>query len=220
MRKEINLFFQKVYLWMFIGLLVSGFAAFLVVYSPILQMILFSSFWVIFILFVVEIGIVIAISRISNKLSPKNARGLFFIFSFLNGLTLSSIFLIYTSASIVIAFVIASIMFLAMALYGLTTKKDLSKLGPILFGALIGLLVLMIIYIFVGGEIFNLIIGIVGILIFMGLTMYDNKMLKKVAVGVRDKRTLDRFAVSGALSLYLDLINLFLLLLRVLGRRR
>ncbi len=220
MQEKENVFFKKVYFWMFIGLFLSSLSAYFVVTSPALQNLIFGNSFMIFVLFIIEIIMVVAISAATKKLSADSAMFLFFIYSFVNGLTLSSVVLIYTTASIVSAFVMASIMFLAMAVYGLVSKKNMSGFGPVLFGALIGLVVMMIINIFIKSETFNLVIGLIGIVLFMGMTMYDNNMLRKLVKNINGENELNRFAVVGALRLYLDLINLFLSVLRVFGRRR
>lgn len=215
-----NDFFKKVYFWMFVGLVLSTLSAYFVISSVELQKLIFGNPFMIFVLFIIEIVMVVVISAATKKVSSETAMFLFFIYSFVNGLTLSSVVLLYTAMSIVSAFVMASVMFLAMAVYGIVSKKDMSSFGPILFGALIGLIVMMFVNIFVQSGTFNLIIGLIGIVLFSVMTMYDNNMLKKTSENVRNKEQLNRFAVIGALKLYLDLINLFLSMLRIFGERR
>ena len=217
--KAINELFKRVYSGMFIGLLISGIAAYITLATPLYIYILGNMF-IFFGIIILELILVFAISGIVKKLSPGTAKAVFFFYSFLNGLTLSIIFLAYTAASIVFVFFIAAAMFGIMALYGFFTDRDLSKLGPILFMALIGLIIAIVVNIFLKSSQFDFIISILGVIIFSGLIMYDNQKLKKIATQIRNKKELSRYAVIATLGLYLDFINLFLFLLRLLGKRR
>ncbi len=220
MSQVINNFFQKVYGLMFLGLLLSGLSAMFVVLSPMLQSVILDNMFVFFGLIIVELGLVFGLSFAIKKISAETATMLFFLYSFINGLTLSVIFLAYTTGSIVLSFFTAAVLFLSMAIYGFLLKKDISGIGGILFGALIALIVLMIVNIFLRSSAFDFFISILGIVIFSVLTIYDNNVLKKYAREIRNKQTLSRIAVIGALKLYLDFINMFLFILRLLGRRR
>ncbi len=219
MEKVQNIFMRKVYLLMSLGLLISALFSFLVISSESLQSLIFSGPTLI-ILFVIEIALVVMISGMLKRITAKTAKAMFLIYSALNGLTISGIFFVYEIYSIFFVFLIAASMFFAMALYGLRTKKDLSSWGRILFGALIGLVIALIINMFWQNAMFDLLTAIIGVILFSGLTAYDNQMLLKISKSVGDKESLKRWAVIGALKLYLDFINLFLSLLRLMGSRR
>ncbi|RLG12615.1 BAX inhibitor (BI)-1/YccA family protein [Candidatus Pacearchaeota archaeon] len=218
-QKQVSEVFRKVYYWMFLGLLLSGIAAYLALSTP-LKLIIFGNMWIFFGLIILELIFVVAISGIIKKLPAKTAKTLFFFYSFLNGLTLSLIFLVYTSSSIVLVFFITASMFGIMALYGFFTKYDLSKLGPVFFMALIGLIISLVVNMFFKSSQFDFIISILGVIIFSALIMYDNQKIKKIALSVRNKTQLERYAVIATLGLYLDFINLFLFLLRLFGERK
>jgi FtsH-binding integral membrane protein len=220
MNQAVNKFFQRVYGMMFLGLLLSGLSAFFVVKSEMLQSIILGNTFVFFGLIILELALVIILSFSLMKMSPDVAAMMFLIYSFVNGLTLSSIFFVYTTGSIVLSFFIAAVLFLSMAIYGFVLKKDISGWGGVLFGALISLIVLMIINLFIRSSAFDFFISVFAIILFSGLTIYDNNVLKKFAREIRDKTTLARVSVLGALRLYLDFINLFLAILRIMGRRR
>lgn len=167
------------------------------------------------------LAFVLVMSFAFNRLSSLILLVLFIAYSVLMGMSLSFIFLIYTSASIVNTFAVTSVTFGIMALVGYTTKTDLTKFGSILFMGLIGIIVAMMINWFVGSETMELIISILGVLIFTGLTAYDVQKLKRIGAGVEyGSETTNKLAILGALNLYLDFINLFLFLLRFLGDRR
>jgi len=221
MQKEtINSFFQKVYLWMFLGLLVSAIAAYSILLFPALftYIILTPLFWV---LIVAELGIVVVLSMLLKKISATTAKILFILYSFITGLTLSVVLLAYTASSIFMVFALVSGMFLLLSLYGYFTKRDLSALGPILFIGLIGIIIAAVINLFLQSYGFSLIIAVLGIVIFTGLIIYDTQVMKKFfALESKGKESLSKLAIFGALKLYLDFINLFLMLLRLLGKRR
>jgi len=221
MQKEtINSFFQKVYLWMFLGLLVSAIAAYSILLFPALftYIILTPLFWVLIIL---ELGIVVVLSMLLKKISATTAKILFILYSFITGLTLSVVLLAYTASSIFMVFALVSGMFLLLSLYGYFTKRDLSALGPILFIGLIGIIIAAVINLFLQSYGFSLIIAVLGIVIFTGLIIYDTQVMKKFfALESKGKESLSKLAIFGALKLYLDFINLFLMLLRLLGKRR
>jgi len=211
---------SRVYAWMTAGLLVTGAIAFFVANTG-LAAILTSSPIIYFGLFIVELIIVfVLISRI-EKMSAGMATGMFMGYSLLNGLTLSLIFLAYTTASIASTFMITGVTFGVMSLYGYTTKQDLSKIGNILFMALIGFIIASVVNIFLRSEALYWIVTYAGILIFVGLTAWDTQRIKRMSMNIaaNDEVNIQRLAILGALMLYLDFINLFLLLLRVLGNR-
>jgi hypothetical protein len=220
MEKEFNLFLQKVYFWMFFGLVVSAVAAFIVASSETLINLIFANSWIFITLIIIELGFVFVLSLFIKKISPTTARILFIIYAILNGLTLSVILLVYTLGSIFFAFIISAIMFLLLALFGLFTKRDLSSLGTIMFVGLIAIIIALIVNIFLKNSVLDLVITILAIIIFSGLIMYDHQKLKKMSSQIRNKQILSKFAIIGALSLYLDFINLFLNILRLIGRSR
>ncbi|NBU63472.1 MAG: Bax inhibitor-1/YccA family protein [Chloroflexia bacterium] len=210
---------QQVYLWMTAGLLVTGAVSSMLFNSPSLLGVLLNPI-VFIILFVVEIGLVLAISALINKMSPTLAMGLFILYAAVNGITLTPIFLAYTSASIATAFFTTAGMFAALTLYGSVTKRDLSGMGRFLMMALFGLCIATIVNIFLKIGVMDFVISIFGVLIFAGLTAYDTQRLNQVASQATSEDEIGRFSIMGALILYLDFINLFLYLVRLFGRRR
>lgn len=210
----------RVYAWMTAGLLATGAIAFFVANTG-LAAILISSPIIYFGLFIVELIIVFVLASRIEKMSAGMATGMFMGYSLLNGLTLSLIFLVYTTESIASTFMITGVTFGVMSLYGYTTKQDLSKIGNILFMALIGFLIASVVNIFLRSEALYWIVTYAGILIFVGLTAWDTQKIKRMSMNIasNDEVNIQRLAILGALMLYLDFINLFLLLLRVLGNR-
>lgn len=214
----ISKFFSKVYLWMFIGLLISGGVAYYTSVTPAMIRMVYSSFNLILI---IELIVVIAFSALRNKVSPLVAKILFITYSAISGLTLSSIFLVYKIESVGLVFLSAAVMFGLLALYGYITKQDLSSLGKILIFALLAIVVMSLINIFVGNESFNIFISIVSVVIFLGLTAWDMQALKAMYnYYSSDERELGKMAIYGALDLYLDFINIFLSLLNLFGKSR
>lgn len=214
----ISKFFSKVYLWMFIGLLISGGVAYYTSVTPAMIRMVYSSFSLILI---IELIVVIAFSALRNKVSPLVAKILFITYSAISGLTLSSIFLVYKIESVGLVFLSAAVMFGLLALYGYITKQDLSSLGKILIFALLAIVVMSLINIFVGNESFNIFISIVSVVIFLGLTAWDMQALKAMYnYYSSDERELGKMAIYGALDLYLDFINIFLSLLNLFGKSR
>ncbi|HEY4640205.1 MAG TPA: Bax inhibitor-1/YccA family protein [Thermoanaerobaculia bacterium] len=210
-------FFRSVYGWMFGGLMTTALMAFAVTQSVALQQLVIGTglFWL---LFVVELGLVAFLTIRITKMATATASIVFLLYSLLNGLTLSGIFFYYTQGSIVNAFVCAAGMFGGMAMYGMVTKRDLTSWGSFFRMGLIGLVLMIVINIFLHSPGLEFVIGAVGVFVFIGLTAYDNQKLKAWAHaggGVQDN-----LAIFGALVLYLDFVNLFLMLLRLFGRRR
>jgi FtsH-binding integral membrane protein len=214
---------RKVYVWMTLALVITGFTAYAVSTSPaILQAITTNKllFWG---LMIGELGLVMWISAGINRLSLTSATLLFVLYSVINGVTMSFIFLAYTRTSIASVFFITAGTFAIMAFIGYTTKTDLSSMGKILFMALIGLILATIVNIFLKSPMFNYILSWIGVAIFVGLTAYDTQKVKNAlayseATGLAvDTR---KIALMGALNLYLDFVNLFLYILRLLGSRR
>ena len=174
-----------------------------------------AMFWV---LMAVELGLVIAISAAINKLSTATATALFYLYSVVNGIVLTPIFMVYTMSSIGFTFLITSLTFGAMTIFGYVTKQDLTKFGAILFMGLIGLIICSLVNIFLQSSALEWGISIVGVLIFVGLTAWDTQKIKEMA-SMADQSQVGKVATLGALSLYLDFINLFLYLLRFFGSR-
>lgn len=211
-------FFSKVYLWMFIGLLISGAVAYYTAVTESMLKFVYGGFtWII----LLELVVVIAFSALRRKVSPNVAKLLFVIYSAISGLTLSSIFIVYQIASIGMVFISAAVMFGLLAAYGYITKNDLSSFGKILIFALLAIIVMSIINMFVGNSTFGIVISIISIVIFLGLTAWDMQALKAMYnYYSNDEQELNKIAIYGALDLYLDFINIFLQLLNLFGKRR
>ena len=213
-------FFNSVYAWMASGVALSAVVAWWVSTQPQLMAQIFRGPTLI-ILFLAEIGLVITIGWAINKISSGVATALFMLYSALNGLTLSVIFLVYTNASLVTTFAVTAGMFGAMSVYGFVTKRDLTQFGSLLFMALVGLIIASIVNLFWANSILYWIITYAGVLIFTALTAYDTQKLKLIAAQTADNPAMAaRMAIVGALELYLDFINLFIMLLRIMGDRR
>ena len=217
--QTLSLVMKQVYMKMFLALLVTGFVSMWAASSDLFISIIFEKPSILWVLCGVEILLVIAISSAINRISSAMATALFFIFAIVNGLSLAPIFLIYTGESIASTFFITAATFGAMSLYGYFTKADLSKIGSILVMALIGLIICSLVNIFMQSESFYWIISGAGVLIFVGLTAWDTQKIKQMAIAMPDA-TNGKLATIGALSLYLDFINLFIYLLRFMGNRR
>lgn len=211
---------RKVYTWMALALAITGITAYGVASSPNLLTLIFSNQMVFWGMLIGEFALVMILSARLGKLSLTTATMLFILYSVLNGATMSCIFLIYTMASIAKTFFICAGTFGVMALYGLNTKRDLSKMGTFLIMALVGLIIASVVNIFVKSTGFDLIISYLGVLIFVGLTAWDTQKIKNwLANADMADESAHKIALLGALSLYLDFINLFLYLLRIFGRR-
>ena len=211
---------SQVYAWMTAGLLVTGAVASSTANSPALLNLIFGNPFAIWILFIVEIGMVIGLSAAIGRLSPGAATVLFLAYSAVTGLTLSSIFLVYTSASIASTFFITGAMFGVMSLYGYVTQRDLTRLGNLLVMALLGFFIASIVNFFLQSAALYWIVTYAGILIFVGLIASDTQKIKRLSQQSTDDSSARRIAILGSLMLYLDFINLFLLLLRLFGSRR
>lgn len=210
---------RKVYLWMTLALMITGITAAGVANSPNILALIYSSQVVMWGIIIAEFGLVIYISARLEKLSLSTATTLFALYSILNGVMLSSIFLLYSTAIISKVFFITAGTFGVTALYGYATKKDLSSLGNILFMALIGLVIATIVNVFMKSAMFDLILSYIGVIIFVGLTAWDSQKIKHMMMVQQDAdERAQKLALIGALSLYLDFINLFLYLLRIFGR--
>ena len=217
--ERVTAFLRKVYGWMFVGLGVTAAVAYGVAGTPSLVQALFANRLLFFGLLAVELGLVFYLSARVQRLSPGTASALFLLYSGLNGVLLASIFLAFTATSIATTFLVTAGMFGALALYGSTTKRSLAGVGQFVFMGLIGVVLASIVGIFWHSAALQFVISIVGVIVFTGLTAWDAQRLKQMAVTTPEGQV-GSFAVVGALSLYLDFINLFLFLLRFFGGRR
>ena len=209
---------RKVYGKMTLGLLATAATSYLVFSSQALMSLLFSSPATIWLLFAVELGLVIYLSARIDKLSSGTATALFYAYSILNGFALTPIFLAYTGVSIATTFAITAGTFGAMTIFGYVTRQDLSKIGSYLFMALLGLIVCILVNLFMQSSMFSLLISCAGVLIFVGLTAWDTQAIKRMCAEA-DPTMTGKVATMGALTLYLDFINLFIHLLRFFGSR-
>ena len=212
---------RKVYVWMTLALVITGITAYGVASSPGVISALYSNQAIMWGLIIAEFALVIGISAAINRLSLATATMLFILYSAINGVMLSSVFLIYTASSIASVFFITAGTFAVMAFIGYTTKTDLTSMGKIIMMALIGLIIASLVNVFfVKSSGFDLILSYVGVLIFVGLTAYDSQKIKQMLLEAPDAgEGAQKVALLGALSLYLDFINLFIYLLRILGKR-
>lgn len=208
---------RQVYLKMFLALAVSAAAAYVcAAYEP-LRNLLYSPRFVFYGLVIVELILVFSVSRaLTRGMSASKATFLFYLYAIINGLTLSCVLLLYTPASIAMTFLITAGVFAAMSVYGYCTTRDLSGIGSFLFMALIGLIICSVVNWFVGSSTLEWIVSFAGVAIFIGLTAWDTQKIKVLMMTCPGRA--DQIATLGALSLYLDFINLFLYLLRFFGR--
>jgi hypothetical protein len=216
--ERVSAFLTKVYGWMCIGLGITAVVAFLVAGSPALVRSLVSNQLVFFALVLVELGLVFFLSARVQSLTPATAAGLFVAYSALNGVTLSMILLAYTGASVATTFVVTSGMFGALAFFGTTTSRSLAGAGQFFFMGLIGLVLASIVGMFWHNDALQFLITVVGVIVFTGLTAWDAQRLKQMGAELPEGQG-GAYAVVGALSLYLNFVNLFLMLLRLQGRR-
>ena len=216
---RVTAFLSKVYGWMFLGLLITAGTALAVASSPTLIETFICNRILFWILVLGQLGLVFYLSARVERIAPATAAGLFMLYSALVGITSSVIFLVYTSASIVSAFMISATMFGAMAVFGTLTKRSLAGVGQFMFMGLIGLIIASIVNIFWLNSALYFVISVVGVIVFTGLTAWDAQRLKEMAVALPDGRV-GSYAVVGALTLYLDFINLFFFILRLFGGRR
>ncbi|MBW6521799.1 MAG: Bax inhibitor-1/YccA family protein [Desulfoarculaceae bacterium] len=216
-----TVFLAKVFNWMAIGLGLTGVVAFYTAESGLAAQIVASPLFIIFIL--AELGMVFYLSARVNKIQASTATGLFVGYAVLNGLTLSTIFLAYTRSSIAGTFFITAGMFGAMAVYGLVTKRDLSGLGSFLFMGLIGVIIASVVNMFMQSSAMSWMISMAGVLVFTGLTAYDVQRIKNMGeqgIMTQGDEAVRKGAIMGALALYLDFINLFIMMLRFFGGSR
>lgn len=213
---------QQVYGWMAAGLALTALIAWYVSQSETLLTLIFGNQPVFFGLIIIELALVFGLSWGIGRMTSALATAGFVLYAAINGATLAAIFLVYTSESIASTFLVTACVFGAMSLYGYTTQRDLSTLGNLLIMALIGLIIASLVNIFLQSTAIYWVTTYAGVLIFVGLTAYDTQKLKRLSnqIDERDTETFQKMVVLGALTLYLDFINLFLYLLRLLGKRK
>jgi FtsH-binding integral membrane protein len=220
---RVNEFIRSVYNWMAIGLSLTGFVAFYVSNSEFLSRLIFGNQLVFFGLIISELVLVFSLAARVNKMQASTATGMFILYAALNGITLSAIFLIYTRSSITSTFFISAATFIACSIYGMTTKRDLTSLGSFMVMGLFGIIIASVVNLFIRSSGMSLIISYIGVFVFIGLTAYDTQKLKTMALSQPsdlEAGVVRKGAILGALTLYLDFINLFLMLLRILGTGR
>ncbi len=218
----VNEFVRSVYNWMGIGLAITGIVAFYVSHSPTMLRLVFGNPIIFFILIIGELGLVLSISGMIRRISASTATFLFVLYSVLNGITLSFIFLAYTRTSVYNTFFICAATFLACSMYGWSTKRDLTSWGSFFFMGLIGIIIASLVNMFVRSSGLSLMISYIGVFVFIGLTAYDTQRIKGLALTCppdASASVIRKAAIIGALTLYLDFINLFLMLLRILGQQ-
>lgn len=208
-----NKLLSKTFLWMFLGLLVTFATGYAVSSNPVMIENVFGGMFYIFI--ILELVLVLVLSARVMKMSPVGAKMCFLLYSFVSGLTFSSIFIVYNLTSITSVFLISALVFGIMALIGYTTKVDLTKVGFYLMMALIGAIIVMIVNIFLNNPMVDTFISIVCLIVFIGITAYD---VQKIKVLESSGLPEDNLAIYGALDLYLDFINIFLHLLQFFGK--
>ena len=220
---RVNSFVRSVYNWMAIGLGITGVVAYGVANSPGVRQVVFGSPIVFFGLIIAQLAMVFMISARIQRMQASTATMLFILYSALNGATLSFIFLAYAQSSITSTFFICAATFTACSVYGWTTRRDLTSMGGFLTMGLIGIVIASVVNMFVQSGAVSTIVSYVGVLVFVGLTAYDTQYIKNMALsqpGDIDAGAVRKGAILGALKLYLDFINLFLMLLRIFGSSR
>ncbi len=215
----LSIVMRKVYMRMFLALVVTAFTALYVASNATILTAIFSNQMIFWGLLIAELAVVFVISGMLNKLSTTTATLLFFLYAILNGVVFSSIFVVYELGSIAYTFFITAGVFGAMSVYGMVTKNDMTKFGSYCVMALIGLIIASLVNLFLKSSSLEWIISFVGVALFIGLTAWDTQKIKNAAYMVDPSQT-GKLATIGALSLYLDFINLFLYLLRFFGNNR
>ncbi len=217
---QVNAFIRSVYNWMAVGLATTGLVAFFVSNSPSMTRLIFGNPLIFFGLIIGEFFLVISIGARIEKISASKATSYFIAYSVLNGATLSSIFLYYTKSSITSVFFICAGTFIACSIYGMTTKRDLTSMAGFLTMGLFGIIIASLVNMFVRSSGMSMIISYIGVIVFVGLTAYDTQRLKEMALSQpsgMSGEVVRKGAIMGALHLYLDFINLFIMLLRIFG---
>lgn len=214
-------FISRVYAWMFFALVITAVISMWVASTPSLVQAIYGNSILFIVLILAEIGMVMGLAFAINKISAATAMFMFVVYAALNGLTLSVIFIAFTAASLATTFFVTAGTFGVMSIYGYVTKRDLTSIGNLAFMALIGLIIASVVNMFWRNPILYWVVTYVGILIFVGLVAYDTQKIKQMnAMQFNSMESEKKGAILGALALYLDFINLFLLLLRIFGRRR
>ena len=213
---ENNKVLSKTFLWMFMGLLLTGIVAWVTYSSKLYASFLISGTFQI--LLIVELVVVIVFSLLFKKLPPTVAAILYFVYAFINGVTLSVIFVIYAMDSIILCFVVAALAFAGMAVFGFKTSADMHKFAPMLYGFLIAGIVMSIINLFMGNEFLEIVISWVILAVFFGITAYDVQRIKNMEYFGNVEE--NKLHIYGAMQIYLDFINIFLRILRLFGKRR
>jgi uncharacterized protein len=216
---KVSAFLRRVYGWMFAGLALTGLVAAGMASNPALVTGFARNRMLFFGLMIVELGLVVFLSARVLKMSPAAAIASFTAYAALNGILFSTIFLAFTMTSIATTFFITAGMFGALALFGTVTKKSLAGIGSFVSMGLIGVMLAMLVGMFVHSDGLQFAISIIGVIVFTGLTAWDAQRLKSMALATAEGHV-ENLAIVGALSLYLDFINLFLFMLRFMGRRR
>jgi len=209
----------RVYNYMTLGLALTGVVAFAISSSPAAMQVIFGNQLISWVVMLAPLAFVMVISFGINKLSTPVIQLLFWTFAGVMGLSLSSIFIVYTGTSIARVFFVTAAAFAALSLYGYTTKKDLSGMGTFLFMGLIGIIIASVVNIFLASSMMHFIISVVGVLVFAGLTAYDTQNIKSEYQISDSGEVAEKKAISGALRLYLDFINMFIMLLSLFGNR-
>jgi FtsH-binding integral membrane protein len=219
----VNDFVRSVYNWMAAGLAVTGIVALYVASSETLLRVIFGNQILFFGLIIAELVLVFSLSARVSRMQASTATGLFLLYAALNGATLSFIFIVYTASSIASTFFVCAATFAGFSIYGWTTKRDLTSIGGFLMMGLIGIIIASLVNIFVRSSAMAVVVSYIGVLVFVGLTAYDTQKLKNMAMtqpAGLDAGVVRKGAILGALTLYLDFINLFLMLLRIMGTNR
>jgi hypothetical protein len=216
---QVNSFIQSVYNWMAAGLAITGFVAFAVANSS-LKFIFLGNQLLLFGLIIAEIAIVFSLASRVDRMNASTATGLFVLYSAMNGITLSSIFIIYTFSSIASTFFVCAGTFVACSIYGMVTQKDLTSMGSFFFMGLIGIVIASLVNMFLRSPAIAAIISYIGVFVFIGLTAYDTQKLKMMALSQPDgldTAVVRKGSILGALTLYLDFINMFIFMLQIFG---
>jgi uncharacterized protein len=220
---KVNSFVRSVYNWMAVGLALTGFIAYAVANMPEIRNVIFGSGIIFFGLIIAQLALVFIISSRIHRMQAATATLLFVVYSVLNGATLSSIFLAYAQSTITSTFLVCSATFVACSLYGWTTRRDLTSMGGFLTMGLIGIVIASLVNIFIQSSAISTVVSYIGVLVFVGLAAYDTQDIKNMAMAQPadlEAGAVRKGAILGALKLYLDFINLFLMLLRIFGGNR
>lgn len=212
-------FISRVYGWMSFALIMTAVTSLYVVSSATIKALVFGNPLVLIGLIILELVAVVSLAAAVDKMSVSTAMSVFVGYSVLNGITLSGLLLVYTGASVAMAFIICAATFMVMSIYGATTQADLTDLGRLSMMGLFGIIIASVVNIFMHSTAMEMIISYVGVLVFVGLIAYDTQKLKAMAQNLNNDEAYQKYAILGALTLYLDFINLFIMILRIVGVR-